>query len=317
MQKFTKIMRTKCLIIILTLITNFSFGQELTDLYGDYLGQTPPRDTAIIFAPEIISTTGSSEYICTVHPNMNLIVWTSGKDSGKTINQKNKRLFYIERVDSVWTKPKQLLFSDKFSEEEGIFSSDGTRLFYSSNRPNQYDTDLWYVEISDEGWKQPQKLEIPAMPEGRQIYVTTTTDGMLYFSSRKTTGDDKRYRIYRSKKINNKYSKPEFIMDGAHTYFHPEGKYFLTEYYDTKGDGKVDIGICFKLKDNSFSEPINLGDRINSKYTETCATLSPDLKYIFFSRYNEPNRKSNIYWVKSDIIEEIENEYRRNESFEQ
>lgn len=308
-------MKIKSLIIILTLITNFSFGQQFTDLYGDYLGQTPPSDTAIVFAPGIISISGSSEYICSVHPSMKLIVWTSGKDSEKTIDQKNKKLFYTKREADKWSEPEQLLFSDIYSEEEGIFSLDGTRLFYSSNRPNQDDTDLWYVEISEEGWKQPQKLEIPSIPDGRQIYATSTNDGTLYFSSRKTTGDDRQYRIYCSKKINEKYSKPEFIMDGAHTYIHPEGKYFLTEYYDTKGDGIVDIGICFKRKDNSFSKPINLGNKINTKFIETCATLSPDLKYIFFSRSDEPNRKSNIYWVSSVIIDEIENEYWKNEKF--
>ena len=305
-------MRT-CFIIILSLIINLSYGQQSTNLIGDYLGQTPPTDTATIFANGIISTSGSSEYICSVHPNMNVIVWTSGKDSGKTINQKNKRLFYMERVDSIWSKPKQLILSDTYSEEEGIFSLDGTKLYYSSNRPNQDDTDLWYVEVSEEGWKQPQKVDIPDMPEGRQIYITSTNNGTLFFSSRKTTGDDKRYRIYCSKKVNGKYCKPEYIMDGAHTFVHPEGKYFLTEYFDSEGDGIVDIGVCFKVEDNSFSKPVNLGEKINTKFIETCATLSPDLKYIFFSRSEEPNKKSNIYWVSSSIIDNVENDFRENE----
>jgi hypothetical protein len=70
----------------------------------------------------------------------------------------------------------------------------------------------------------------------------------------------------------------EMELFEKYAFIHPEGKYFLTEYYDTTEDGNVDIGICFKLDDNSFSKPINLGGRINKKYVETCATLSPDLK---------------------------------------
>ncbi|MFA8434549.1 MAG: hypothetical protein ACEPOZ_08545 [Marinifilaceae bacterium] len=305
-------MRIKGLITILTLISNFSFGQQLSNLYGDYLGQITPGDSAIVFAPDIISITGSSEYICSVHPSMKLIVWTSGKKSGKIIDNKYKKLFYLKRDSNIWNQPKQLLLSDEFSEEEGIFSSDGTKLFYSSNRPNKYDPDLWCAEISEEGWKQAQKLVIPSMLEGRQIYVTTTNDGTLYFSSRKLMGKDRKYRIYCSKKINGKYSKPTFVMEGAHSFVHPEGKYILLDIHDEKGDGKMDIGICFKLDNNSFSKPINLGNKINTNFNETCATLSPDLKYIFFSRYNEPDQNSNIYWISSQIIDETEKEFRKN-----
>ena len=40
-------MKKRLVIIILFLTVNFSFGQDFTDLYGDYLGQAPPEDSAV------------------------------------------------------------------------------------------------------------------------------------------------------------------------------------------------------------------------------------------------------------------------------
>jgi hypothetical protein len=299
-------------VIIVSIIQVSNFGaypqdQTVSLLKGNYLGQDLPGSVPKLFAPGIISISGSNEYVCSIHPNMDLIVWTSSRESGKVINQKYKRLFYMKRTNNTWSLPEQLLLSKEYSEEEGIFSCDGTRLYYSSNRPNRDDTDLWYAEISDDGWKQAKNLEIPHMPEGRQIYVTTTNNGTLYFNSRKTKGENQEYRVYRSRKINGEYAKPEFIIEGSHPYVHPEEEYILLNA--NVPDGYGNIFICFRLKDGNFSKPINLGNKINTEFVESCPTLSPDLKYIFFSRYNEPEENSNIYWVSSQIIEKIKNKY--------
>jgi len=48
-----------------------------------------------------------------------------------------------------------------------------------------------------------------------------------------------------------------------------------------------------------------MGDKINTPFGETCASLSPDGKYIFFSRYDEPGEKSNIYWARVDSLIDI------------
>ena len=55
-------MKKETLIIFLVLIIKSSFGQEFTDLYGDYLGQTPPGDTPLVFAPGIVSTDSLIEH---------------------------------------------------------------------------------------------------------------------------------------------------------------------------------------------------------------------------------------------------------------
>ena len=139
-------------ILIIFIIPMRNSGVQCQDqieslLKGDYFGQEFPDSIPKVFAPGIISILGCSDFVCSIHPNMKLIVWTSGegRDFGKIINRKYKRLFYMKRVNNIWSSPQQLLLSQEFSEEEGIFSCDGTKLYYSSNQPNLDDTDLWYI----------------------------------------------------------------------------------------------------------------------------------------------------------------------------
>ncbi|MBE0665435.1 MAG: PD40 domain-containing protein [Candidatus Aminicenantes bacterium] len=48
-----------------------------------------------------------------------------------------------------------------------------------------------------------------------------------------------------------------------------------------------------------------MGAAVNSEFSETCPALSHDGKYIFFSRYNEANEVSDIYWVDAKILGEL------------
>jgi hypothetical protein len=48
-------MKKELLIIVLILIAQFSFGQQFTDLYGDYLVQTTSENIPVVYIPEIIS----------------------------------------------------------------------------------------------------------------------------------------------------------------------------------------------------------------------------------------------------------------------
>ena len=47
---------------------------------------------------------------------------------------------------------------------------------------------------------------------------------------------------------------------------------------------------------------MDLGPEVNTEYAETCPTLSHDGRFLFFSRYDEENGVSNIYWIQSNVI---------------
>lgn len=112
------------------------------------------------------------------------------------------------------------------------------------------------------------------------------------------------FQIYKSllKVGHDKETEKGGLRFGIHSFISPDEDSILF-------NGKGDIYIAFKKVDGKWTEPIKLGNQINTiENDETCPSLSPDGKYIFFSRYNDKNGKSDIYWVHSNVIEKIRKE---------
>ena len=77
-------MKKGLMIIILSLIVKSSFGQQFVDLKGDYLGQTPPEDTPVVFARGIISTVYQEHGTPAFSPKGNEVFWQTNRlDSEK------------------------------------------------------------------------------------------------------------------------------------------------------------------------------------------------------------------------------------------
>ena len=66
-----------------------------------------------------------------------------------------------------------------------------------------------------------------------------------------------------------------------------------------------DIYVYFKEKDGTWTKPINLGSTVNTNFNETCPSITPDGKYLFFGRYNEEGGLSNFYWVSAEVINKV------------
>jgi len=69
------------------------------------------------------------------------------------------------------------------------------------------------------------------------------------------------------------------------------------------GYGQRDLYLTLRRADGTWSKPKNLGPRINSPYFEFGPRISPDKKYLFFTRadgwWENSNRDtSDIYWVE-------------------
>ena len=63
---------------------------------------------------------------------------------------------FIKYENNQWTKPEIMPFCGKYSDVEAMFSPDGKRLYFASNRPlkegdKPKDFDIWYVERTENG----------------------------------------------------------------------------------------------------------------------------------------------------------------------
>jgi len=73
---------------------------------------------------------------------------------------------------------------------------------------------------------------------------------------------------------------------------------------EDEGREDSDIYVSFKEQDGTWATPINLGSAVNSNAKEGSATISPDGKYLFFSR-DEEDGTANVYWVSTEVIERL------------
>lgn len=278
-----------------------------------YLSQEPPGDSAVVFAPGIVSTDRNEHFGPTFTPDGRMIVWS--------VTSMTKTLRMVERTDTGWSEPRELLFNEAYREDGPYFSPDGSRLYYSSMRPRESDPtpddwDIWYVERSDSGWSAPQHLPAPVnTTEASQLFHAVAANGNIYF---RTLGPER--TMYRSSYIGGVYREPEPLPEAINTdlfysspYIASDESYMIFSSTRPGGLGSADLYITFRVNDG-WSEPANLGPGVNSELDELSPHLSPDGRFLFFGRQQVRSESSNyhsgdIYWVRADVIDSLKGDH--------
>lgn len=293
-------MKKYSLTIIISLFVLGLYSQEFIPNYtGDYFGQTPPKDSAIIFAPGIISVTNRGEYALSISPDHNEYFYNTGMSVDTT---KPYGLLHIKRIGDKWLKPQVAnLNKQDFWEQEAFFSPDGNKIYYAVSVlvSDTVRTKIWVSNKTKNGWGEGKVLNSPINTSAKRVfYATFSKNGNLYY-----TNVDQ-VKIHMSENNSGKYDSIHEIglPRAGHAYVAPNEDFIIFDSQQADSYGKTDIYVAFKTIDGSWSEPINLGPQVNTEYLETCPSLSPDGKYIFFGRYNDKNEKSDIYWISSSII---------------
>ncbi len=253
----------------------------------------PPDSIPRIFAEGIISIQDRYEYGIAISPDYDELFFTA--------ENPGEGLMIMTKLDNgSWTFPKVAnLRGDNSWEYEAFYTSDGQKLYFTSDINDT--SRLWFSLKEKATWSAAKILESP-VNSTPVFWATFTENNAMYYTNLAV------YRIYKSYLIDNQYAKTEDIglTFGMHPFVSEDESFILF-------NGKGDIYIIFYKNDGSWTEPVKLGKYIStSEFEETCPSLSPDEKYIFFSRYNDLNQKSDIYWVSSNIINEIKREIMKN-----
>ena len=277
-----------------------------------YFGQTPPGDSAIIFAPGIISTDYTEHCTPEFSKDGNEVYWWVCMVPGNNSQLTNPGMT-MKRIDNRWTSPAESSFRGKVS-----FSVDGERLFFTRNGSYpDYPSNGYYVEKKDSGWGEPMDLGIVSrFPELKAVScISVTQQGTLYFSG-DTVGKLRHVdmRIYRSQLVNGEYVKPELLptsinlspFNNGTPFIAPDESYLIFSSNRSGGTGKLDLYISFRIPEmDSWSEPINMGNTINSTKDERYAGLSPDGEYLFFTRLVAPRFNYDVFWISTSIIDKL------------
>lgn len=238
---------------------------------------------------------------------------------------KIERELYYAITNKQWNTSQILKLStnkqiDTFSlkinelwEGEPMFTLDGKRMYLTAIIPPKDDldwyADLFYIEKTDNGWSKPKDFVLNSQTS--EWHISFTQNNVAYFGSERE-GSRLRADIYYSKPENGDYKEAIKLPSSINTEYNdcdpliaPDESYLIFHSDRPGGYGNHDLYIAFCKGENDWTKPINMGENINSPGWEMGPSLSPDGKYLFFTRRKSWDTKepSKIFWVDIVIIE--------------
>jgi Tol biopolymer transport system component len=305
--------------------------RDLPVLKGPYLGQKPPGVTPEIFAPGIIST-------CL--EELNSVFSPDGKEFYFCVrNMGASSLFVMKGAQGVWARPEPLPFAGPHNDIDVSLSPDGQELFFCSNRPiaasgpPKEDHDIWMCERQGTTWGPPKHLGDAVNSLRDDFYPVVTKSKTLYFNSQRAgpgTND-----IYMCRWVDGKYAPAEKLGPEINTenrefdaFVAPDESFMIFTSERPADDRFGGLYISFRIPGGGWTAARNMGNVINDFGPEYGTTLSPDGRFLFFTRMMPPrvardrvrpltyddyvrmhvspdNASTNIWWLDARIIESL------------
>ena len=272
---------------------------------GPYLGQTPPGPVAQIFAPGLICYTGQGQWESHGHFSMN----------GNTFCfARNRRVFITENTDQGWIAPKRIK-SIPYKIWSPCLSPDANSIYFMSrsstrSRWNNYDpsirASLRRCVRTSKGWSLPEELGPPFSDSG--LGFSVAANNSIYFVSGRK--GPYRSRFWVAPFVDNTWPRALNIpvekdnLKGCHPGIAPDESFMV--FYSIRpgapGGTETDLYLTLREADGTWTKPHKMGPGINTGYYEFGARISPDKKYMFFTRSTGwnlgPGRDmGDIYWV--------------------
>ena len=286
-------------LILLTGCQGFSLG-KVSPSYGG----PPPGAPAVRFSPDVVNRT--SAFASAFTPDGKTIFFTASDSARAYID-----LMMSSFVDGQWTTPVHAPFAEGHKAMDPFVTRDGRQVYFSWAKPvpgakpdTVLDYDTWVAERVGDGWGEARHVGVPPKTPESDMYPSLTSDGTLYFDSFRPHPDLKaRRNVWKSRFVNGAYlpAEPVRVINqggASNPYIDPDERFIIFSSGRPGGLGGGDLYIAYRDGD-SWSEPVSLGSRVNSAATEFCPMVSPDGRYLFFSRIPRANgvAQSNEIWV--------------------
>ncbi len=191
-----------------------------------------------------------------------------------------------------------------YSELNPLLSPDGKTLYFSrKNHPQNVGgvkdlEDIWFSELDSSGhWQIARNMGSTfnnAGPNFINSIQSVTPDGrtaVMLLGNKYSKRGKMQAGVSISSNVGGSWSKPVALTIANDYNFNAKANYFLTnnrktllmsvEREDSRGDR--DLYVSFMQGDSSWSEPLNLGDVINTASEESAPFLAADDKTLYFS----------------------------------
>ncbi|WP_018343200.1 OmpA family protein [Cytophaga aurantiaca] len=199
---------------------------------------------------------------------------------------------YADEITPVLSPDKKTLYFTRINHKDNYPLDDA----YNGTQNG----DIYYSEYIDSTWTEAQRLEYGISNGGNNAIVSMAPDGnsMLLVGtySRTRSYSDLGEGLAISHRVSNGWSYPQNIHIRNFYTFPTSISYFLADngrvlILAIKRDdskGKDDLYVSFKQKDNSWSEPKNMGRNINTSNHECTPFLSSDNKTLYYATSDLP-----------------------------
>ncbi|MEM7549696.1 MAG: hypothetical protein AAF363_08480 [Bacteroidota bacterium] len=261
-----------------------------------YFGQKPPSLIPELFAPNLVSMSGRHEFGISFSSDLKEVYF-----SAVIVGQK-VAIYYSKLQDEKWSPIKRADFTkgEKDTEMKPFVSLIEDKIYFAAYNAETKSPKIWYVTRTKDSWNEAKPIESP-INNDRVFCLNQGKSGGFYYTSL-----EKR-KMFSIKDINPESTIEDLNIEfGTQGCISPSQDYLVVnarkkEYEQSKND----LYVYFKMKDGSWSKPFRFGEEINSNVSETVPSITPDGKYMFFSRYNEEGGLSNFYWVSTEVIEKL------------
>lgn len=319
-----------CVPLILLLLFSCTTKKNHEDQRFKYLGQETPDTIPQIFGEGIVSVKGRFDMGLTISPDGKNIVFGTAHES----DPEETCIYLMNYVDGKWSSPDKSFLPDNSNTFFPMFDPTGKELYFAKSTNNS-ETDLWVGHYSNHKVIDPRPLDSVINSISREAGHGKSKSGSLYFTSNRDDQNQCCGDIYYSQLQSGGYSSIQKLnelnssSDEESLFLSPDEDYILIQAWKNEFESKHDLYISYRTKKGSWKIPKRLNSSINGKEIEQRPFVSPDNKFLFFSRMSITQEDgqdvydSDIYWVSTMSVfkpypynTEIEVRVSHNEKFE-
>jgi Tol biopolymer transport system component len=256
-----------------------------------YFGETPPGNMPVMFAKGSISD-GAIHSRLAISPDGKEMLWT---------NVSTLKIMSVRYEKGGWTKPQPASFASSGMTTNPMFSPDGTKLFFNYTEDVKKGWRIKYVSRNGSGWDTPKD-------DGFLLNTSSsfTQSGKVYFSDA-MAGKPWNRGIYSAQYSGDEYTKIKALDATINSpyidytpYISPVDDYLLFSSSRPSPDENMFLYISFRNRDETWTTPQKMNDKMGYSDNARFPSLSPDGKYLFFC-----GDDGNMYWVSAAIIEQF------------
>ncbi len=298
----------KAFVLIVLFVSCGRIAEKQSIVY-DYLDQPVPTTGPAIFAPGIVSLPGRFELGFTISKNGKHMAFGVAHESDST----QTCIYFLHKLSGGWSDPGKRALMNNSNTFFPMFGPNGDH-FYYSYLENGAENDLWVGVFKDNFVLAPQPLDSNINSEYREAGHGVTGNGNLYFTSNRDQNYPCCGDIYMARQKEGEMSIVEKIdvlssnADEESLFVSSNEDFLIIQAWKNEFNAMHDFYISYRNKKGLWSNPTRLNEEINSKQMEHRPFVSPDNKFLFFSRMFEVMNEgevffeSDIYWVSTDNI---------------